>query len=309
MPTLTPIVDSVIPRAVEKPIPVRTVTTRSVPRPAPAAPAEANGDQATTLREKVVGEESPAAADSVRLSPQLTALARKEQAYRQRELALKQREKDVEARLADADKFAQLKAKVAAKDYSEAEALGLSYEDYTKYLLEKQSGEKPEDLRFKTVEEKLAALEKSQEETATAQYEATVAEYRTEISKFAETNPEYAGFKDPELQAGVLQSILDTFEKDDIEMPLEEAFKLAKAVLQDKAKQLAAFREAEKVETAEEKRPLPPPAKSGLKTLTQQVNAGANTAPLKSLQHMPDNERYAEARRRAEAKLRAQQGQ
>src|SRR6266403_3896654 len=135
MPIREAIVDNLIPKPVEKPIPVRTVNTRF-----------------QKIEPKIAGQEiinsSPAAEsakteESVRLSPQLSALARKEQAYRQREQALKEREKALEAKLAEGEKFTSLKAKLSAKDFSEAEALGLSYEDYTKYVLEKQNGENP----------------------------------------------------------------------------------------------------------------------------------------------------------------------
>ncbi len=305
MPIREAIVDSVIPHKVEAPIPVRTVSTRS-PRPTP--PGETVRDQADTLRDKVVGADSPASADSVRLSPQLSALARKEQAYRQREQALKAREKEIESKLADAEKFSQLKAKISSKDYSEAEALGLDYEGYTKYLLDKQNGEKPENLAFKALEDRVSALSKSQEETATAQFEATVSEYRKEISTFVDANAEFSGLKKPENQKAVLQLILDTFEKDGEELTIEQAAKDVKAYLAAQAKELEIFLEKKPEPAVEEKRALPPPSKSGLKTLTQQVTAGASAAPLKSLQHMTESERYVEARRRALAKMEAQKG-
>lgn len=298
MPTREAIVDSVIPREVEKPIPVRTITTRS-PRPTPAAPI---GDQPPTSGSTPVAESTPAA-ESVRLSPQLSALARKEQAFRQREQALKDREKTIADKLASAEKFEQLKAKLSAKDYSEAEALGLDYEGYTQYLLGKQNGEKPENQALKKLEDEVSALKKGQEENTTKQFDATVAEYRKEIATFVASTPGYEGLRDPDNQGAILQLILDDFEIDGVETSIEQAAKEAKAFLTEKAQRLSVFLEKAEPPVVEEKKPLPPPVKTtGLKTLTQQVTTGADSAPLKSLQHMSESERYAEARRRALAK-------
>lgn len=295
MPTREAIVDSVIPREVEKPIPVRTITTRA-PKAAQPSP---DRDQPPTP-ESITAAVSAPPAESVRLSPQLSALARKEQAYRQREQALKAREQEMEEKLADAEKFSQLKSKLSSKDYSEAEALGLDYEGYTQYLLNKQTGESPEAARYKPLEEKVSTLEKKLEENTTKQFDATVAEYRKEIAVFVGSTPDFQGLKDPENQKAILQLILDDFEKDGVETTIEQAAKDVKAYLADEAKRLSVFLEKPAVE---EKKPLPPPTRtSGLKTLTQQVTTGAADAPLKSLQHMSESERYAEARRRALAK-------
>ncbi len=298
MPTREAIVDSVIPREVEKPIPVRTISTRTVSR----APSE------QSLNIESVPAAAPAEpAESVRLSPQLSALARKEQAFRQREQALKQREKDVEDRLAEAEKFTQFKSKLSTKDYSEAEALGLDYEGYTQYLLNKQAGVNPETERLKPLEDKVSSLEKKLEENASKQFEETVADYRKEITAYVGSTPGFEGLKDPESQKAVLQLILDDFE-DGVETSIEDAAKDVKAYLAEEAKRLSIFLEKPKVEeqAPEEKRQLPPPTKTqGLKTLTQQVTTGADAAPLKSLQHMSESERYAEARRRALAKRAA----
>ena len=121
MPTHQAIVDTNVPKPVEKPIPTRTVTTRH-----------------TMIEPKIAGQpitdsspaaESAPAEESVKLSPQLTALARKEQAFRQREQALKDRERQLEAELEEAKKYKALQEKLKSKDFSEAEAMGLTYED------------------------------------------------------------------------------------------------------------------------------------------------------------------------------------
>lgn len=298
MPTREAIVDSIIPHQAEKPIPVRTVQTRATPRVAQ------NINQGSTA-------DTPAAAsatteESVRLSPQVSALARKEQAFRQRELALKEREKALEEKLAKAERYSQLETGLAAKDYSKAEELGLSYDEYTKYLIEKQAGEDPNGQRFKVIEEEIQAFKKREEEKATMEYDETVAAYRDELSQGSES-PELQivkKFKRTNTETGkeftgvdvALQYILDSWEKDNKAVSVEEALKLTKELLTSEAKESAALLEG--LEPKEEKQSLPPP-RAGARTLTQHMQpAGVTKQPAKSLQHLSESERYAEARRR-----------
>lgn len=314
MPTREAIVDSVIPREIERPIPVRTISTRSkVKVQDPIIPQNAH--------QAAISENNPAAASAtteeyVRLSPQLSALARKEQAFRQREQALKQREKDLEAKLVEAEQFAQLKTKVAAKDYSEVEKLGMTYEDHTKYLLDRQNGEDPQAQKFKTIEDELHALKKSQEESNADAFEETVRAYRTELTSHIDSSPELSivkKFKDTDHEGKeftgadvALQFILDSWKEDQEEITVADAAKLTKQFLTEKRQQWTALVDEPKQVEAEAK-PLPPP-KLGAKTLTNQMQPGAGEArPHKSLQHMSESERYAEARRRVLAR-RQQQG-
>ena len=292
MPTIESIQNTVIPQAVEKPIPTRIQQTRSTPRPQ-------NINQANNNVEQVVAD--PAIpAESVKLSPQLSALARKEQAYRQREQALKEREKSLESRLAEADQYSQLKSKIGSKDFSVAEELGLSYEEYTKYLLDKQAGEDPQTQAFKKLEEEIQALKKGQEEQAAKEYEDTVAEYKSEIAKLVESDPQFAKIKKAGKQDAVMQLILDSWEEDNEEVSIEQAAKDVESYLGEEAKKWASLVDQEvRVETAQA--PLP---RLGAKTLTQQMQpAGVTKHPLKSLQHLPEADRYAEARRRALEKM------
>lgn len=296
MPTQEAIVDNIIPKQVEKPIPVRTVSTKAM-----------------SLASKIAGQpitnnslvaESATPEESVRLAPQLTAIARKEQAFRQREQALKEREKQIEARLAEADKFDNLKAKMSSKDFSEAEALGLSYEEYTKYILDKQTDENPQDIKLKALEAEIAALKKGSEESAASQYEETIAEYRKEIGKSLLNNPEFSSVKNLESINGVkgedavMQLILDSFEQDDVELSVDDACKQIEDYVTDFGKKFNALpkfkTESQEVEIPKKELPRPMVGK----TLTNDMTAGSDKRPFKSLQHLSENERYAEARRR-----------
>ena len=289
MPIQEAIVNTMLPKEVEKPIPVRTVSTRTVPRQ--------NLNQTnTSVGDPAVASATPA--ESVRLSPQLSALARKEQAFRQREQALKEREKAFEARTSDADKYSQLKTKLGAKDYSEAEELGLSYEEYTKYLLDKQAGEDPQTQRFKQLEDEIQALKKSKEESAAQEYEETVAAYKTEIAKLVETSPDFPKVKKAKREDAVLQLILDSWEADGTEMTVEQASKDVELFLGEEAKKWASLIEEPEQSPGVPNRVLPPP-RPGSMTLTQQMQPpSGKREPAKSLQHLSESERYAEARRR-----------
>lgn len=307
MPTREAIVSTVLPQEVQKPIPVRTISTRTAAR--------------VNLNQQSSGVD-PAAADSatpvesVKLSPQLTALARQKEAVRRGEQALKQREKELEARLAEADQYSQLKTKLGAKDYSAAEALGLSYEDYTKFLLEKQAGEDPNTLAFRKLEGEIQALKKGQEDKAAQEYEETVAAYKTELTSLADTDPAFAKvkmFKDTDEKgkeySGVdvaLNLIIDSWNEDQTELTVEQALKDTDIYLKEQAKKWLALGE-EPVQEEVEARALPPP-KVGSRTLTQQMQpAGITKQPVKSLQHLSESERYEEARRRVIAR-RQQEG-
>ena len=295
MPSHEAIVNTMLPPSVEKPIPTRTVSTRTVPRPQ-------NVNQAITGMDPAA-EASATPAASVKLGPEVTALARKQQAFRQREQALIEREKQLEAKLAEADKYSQLKTKFDSKDFSAAEELGLTYDEFTKYKLEKQLGEDPQAQKFNSLEEQIQALKKSQEDKATQEYEETVAAYRTEITslidapefqtlkKFKETNAEGKEFTGVDI---ALQLILDSWEEDQVEVSSEEAVRLTKESLIERARKYAALIE----EPVQEESKLPPP-RPGSRTLTQQLQpAGVTKQPAKSLQHLSEAERYAEARRR-----------
>lgn len=294
MPTQQPIQNTMIPQVVEKPIPTRTVTTK--PK---------NINQLSTSVVSPAAESVPPA-ESVRLSPQLSALARKEQALRQERAAFLEEKKSLEARLAEAEKYSQLRTKLQSKDFSEMEELGLTYEEYTKYLLDKQNGEDPQAQKFKTIEDELQALKKAQEDNAALEYEETVAAYQKEIAKLVESSSDFPATKKAKKEDAVLKLILDSWEQDGEELTVEQACKDIESFLKEEAKNWASLIEEPKVSGAAGPGPLPPP-RTGSRTLTQQMQPpSGQQAPAKSLQHLSESERYAEARRRVEA--RRQQG-
>lgn len=303
MPIQTPIVNSVLPKEVEKPIPTRTVSTRPVPKSMPG------GDQVNIDKgPSSSAAESAPPAESVKLSPQLSALARKEQEYRKKLQALEVREKSNEARLVDADKFLKLQERFKAKDYSVFEENGLEYEGYTNYLLNKQ-GQDPQKQEMQKLADEMANLKKSQEDKEKEELESTLKEYRKEIKSLVDANPDYSTVKELDRGEVALQLILDSWEEDGEELSIEQALKEVEDFSVDEAKKFSQISKLKPKEEAapvvEEKKPLPKPA---LKTITNETNVGAqdSAVPKKSLQHMSDEERYLEARRRVLARKQAQ---
>ena len=257
------------------------------------AKREAAAGQTTTSGSSAVAETTPPAA-TVTLSPQVAALARKEQRFRQQEQALKAREEATDAKLAKIARLEAMEAKLAQKDYYE----------YSQYQINKLNGTDPNQEAIKALEAKIDKMTKSQEESTSKLFEAAVNDRRIAVNKLVETSQEFSGIKKLKAQEHVVQHILDTWEHDNIELSVEEAAKEVNSELLERAKRAAALLQPD-APAVDTKKQLPP-LKQGLKTITNQVTTGEVTEPRKSLRFMSDSERWAEARRRAEAKLQRQ---
>lgn len=309
MPTKEAIVDNIIPKEVPKPIPVRVISTRTGPRMKVAGkdePIIPNGNQQDNSRTTPAAD-TATPEESVRLSPQLSALARKEQAHRNREQALAQREKDLESRLAKAQQFENLESKLGSKDYSELEKLGLNYEGYTEYLISKQAEEDPSTQAYKKLESEIQGIKKEREEQAEQEFEETKAEYQREIKSLVASSSDFTSIKEMKAEDAVLTLIMETWEEDNEHLTVAEACKEIEAGIVEHANKFASLSKLKpKVDPEQEKRlPLPPP--SGTRTLTNNMQpSNTETVPAKSLQHLSEADRYAEARRRVLA--RRQQG-
>jgi hypothetical protein len=317
MPTREAIVSTTLPREVEKPIPVRVISTRSGPKPKPAPAAQAaaavqpNGNQATTAETVPAAAASATTEETVKLGPAASALARKEQAFRQREQAFKAQQAEFAALKEKADKYDQLSQKLSAKDFSEAEKLGLNYEEYTAYKANQAGGEDPNAKKIAALEQQLADLKKGQEETAEDAYEATVNEYRKEVASLVANNPDFSSIKHlgKDAESAVVQLIIDSWEEDEFEMTAEQACRDIENELIESGKKFSALPKLKPAPTEPAESAAQHPPRPSVNTLTNDMQPPTG-APKheKSLQYLPDSERYAEARRRALAKRAQQQG-
>ena len=293
-------------------IPNQTAVTREDrtidPRAHATRLASVMSKMTTSSAQNVTSGSSPVVettppAETVTLSPHVAALARKEQKFRQDQQRLKAQQDALEAERAEIAELKAVKAKLAAKDYSALEGL-VDYNEFSQYQINKLNGSDPSQEAIKALEARIDNLTRSQEESTSKLFEAAVSERRTAVNKLVETSPELAGIKKLKLQEHVVQHILDTWEHDNVELSVEEAAKDVQEELTARKKRLDdAFSPELPATQADPKKPLPA-LKAGLKTITNQVTTGdATAAPKKSMQHMSDAERWAEARRRAEAKL------
>lgn len=260
---------------------------------------EESEDPATDLKQetKVEGEiATEAQEESVTLSPKISALARKEQAQRQRELALKRREHELADKLAKADKYEKLTAKLEAKDFSAAEELGMSYDEYTKYLVDKQQSQDPREEKVRRLEQQLEELKRQQEERTADEWKSNQESWKSAISELVTKDESYSSIKELKAEAAVLQHINDSFEEDGVELTADQACKEIEEALLQRAERLASLPKIKG-------KTLPPPkpeTKPSSKTITQTITTTPKAQSRKPLYLMSESERYAEAIRRFE---------
>lgn len=256
--------------------------------------------------EKVLAEVPATPAETVQLSPQMAALARKEQRFRREQQDLKTEKAQIEAERKEFAELRAFKAKLEAKDFSEIEDR-VPYDDYTNYLIEKTEKQSPEALALKKLSEEVENVKKTQKENVEKQFEAAVNERRKAVNQLVDGSEEFSSIKELKLQEAVVKHILDTWEQDNIELSPEEAAKEVEKELNERAAKWAALTKLRAKEEAPidgDKKQLPP-LKTAIKTLTNNMAAtGEIKRPNKPFHMMSDSERYAEARRRAEEKLK-----
>lgn len=246
-------------------------------------------------RQTTPAEETSAAPREVTLSPQLTALARKEAKFRQQEQAFKAEQVKLEVDRAEIAKMKELKTKLEAKDYSILEELNVSYEEWTNYLINKGESVKPEVQAIKKLEDEIKSIKTANEQNVNKQYEATVSQYRRDIKNLVESNPEFDSIKSQKAEEHVLQHILDTFNEDGEILTIEQAAKeVEDAILEDAEAYLKLSKIQAKLKPVIEEKKLPPP-RTGLRTLTNQVTQANPSAPRNQFQHLSMKERIAQA--------------
>jgi hypothetical protein len=241
--------------------------------------------------------------ETVKLSPQLAALARREQKFRAQQQEYAKKEAALTAEREELAQLRAMKQKLAAKDYSGLDDL-VDYNEYSQYQVNKLNGADPIQDELKRLNGKISEQEKLYEENVGRQFEAAVEERRIATQSLVNDSDKFPRIKKSKAHEAVVQHILDTWEHDSKELSVEQAAKEVEEVLLEKARQWASLLEEQKIEQAAaipEKKSLPP-LKPGLKTLTNQITSG-DLKPYKSLHGLSDSERWAEARRRAEAKL------
>lgn len=245
--------------------------------------------------------------EEIQLSPKLTAIARKEQAQRAKEKAFAEKERSFGEKMSDAEKFHALKKRLSDKDYSALDELGISYEEYVKHEINKESSKDPAALKVKELEERLEALQKAQEEKEVSDYETNQSLWKQEIKKTVDENPEFSTIKDLDAYDIVLQHVNDSFEEDGVELSVDQAAKEIEEALVAKAEKFASVTKIKNKAPATKVLGAPP--KPTVKTITQNLTTTPKTSTSRPFHLMSESEQLAEAIRRVQAdKLKRQQG-
>lgn len=245
------------------------------------------------------------AEDTVKLSPQIAALARKEQKFRQREQQQKQKEEEFKAKTERLSKYESLEDKLAKDDYSDVENI-VNYDKYTNYLLNKDSNLTPEQIALKKLENEVEGMKKNNVENVNKQFEAAVQFRRNAVVQLVDSNKEFNTLKKagPKAAEAVVQHILDTWENDEVDLSPEQAAKEVQATIVAKARKWADILNGDTLESSPGNKKQLPPLKSGTKTITNNMTTqGEVKRTLKSFQNMTESERYEEARKRAEERI------
>lgn len=241
--------------------------------------------------------------EAVTLSPKLSALARREQKFRQQEQQFKAEQEKLKQEREALSKLSQLKTKIESKDFSALEELGISYEDYTNYLINKADGQDPVKSELSDLKKEIESLKTSQEEQVNKQYEATVNQYRSEIKQLVSKDPQFESIKDSGNEDAVLQLILETFEEDGEILTVEEAAQeVEKFIVEDTLATATKLRKVRE-KLVPPKPQLPPPQRQGLKTLTNNVVPPSTKPSGAQFQHLSPKERLMQALNRVQKQV------
>jgi hypothetical protein len=264
---------------------------------------EKSGQQGINATSGNSEESKSTSEETVTLSPAAAALARKEQAFRRQQQELKEQMTSLEKERAEIAELKAIKAKLAAKDYSDIEKF-VPYDEYTNYLIEKDSGSTPEQQELQRLNTELETVKKAQSDEVSKRLEAAVEERRKAVTALVDADVNYSTIKELNMQEAVVQHIRDTWDQDSVELTPEQAAKEVEEILNEKAAKWASLSKFKSKQSVDEKKELPP-LKPGVKTLTNNMAAtGEIKRPARSYEGMNDSQRYAEAKRRAQEKLK-----
>lgn len=279
---------------------------KAKPAKSPTTPAPTNQADTPVAPVSEKAAEPAAPAESVALSPAMAALARKEQAFLRKQAELETQKKAIEAEKAEIAELKALKAKLAAKDFSGIEEQ-VPYEDYVNYLISKKTAADPQSQELQALKKEIEGLKEGQKKSLEERMADAVAITKEKVKGVVESGAEFTAIKKLKLEDAVVQHILDSWEEDEVELTPEQAAKEVESLLKEEAKRMASIFEPESPPKPAEEKQLPP-LKPGVQTLTNNMApAGEAARPNRPYQGMSDSERWAEARRRAEAKLKALQ--
>jgi hypothetical protein len=263
---------------------------RDAKPPVAAAPSQAKPGQPGIV------EETPAQA--VTLSPQLTAIARKQQALQREIQAQREKEAAWESKKADYLPRSDLQAKFETDALGALKDLGMTYEQFNEKLLAQLNGADP----VRELRSEVEQLKKSQEDSTNKQYEATLKQYRAEADALvAKDAKAFHLITKGKHQDAIVQHIVETWQENpDQILTVEQAAKEVEEVLRENARAAAdALKEldppAEETAAPAARKTLPPPQAAPQRTLTQRAEVAPAERTRGAFQHLSMNERIAQA--------------
>lgn len=304
MPAITPQVRASIGGNSDAPpaprLAIKAATGMEPPRvppaqPAAAAPAaqapQAPSAPVKTGQSDTVEETTPTAA--VTLSPQLTALARKQQKLQQEIQAQREREAKWAQEQANYVPKSSIKEKLRTDAAGALKELDLDYEELTRLLLEQQQGADPVNALKADIEK----MKADQQQAVSAQYEATLKQYKAEAEAVVAADPKaFFLINKGKHHDVVVQHIVDTWQENPEQvLTVEQAAKEIEEYFREQARQQKAL-----LEELEGPPPAPTPPvpekklPNPTRTLTQQVET-APTRTFGQFQHLSMKERIAQA--------------
>lgn len=300
MPTITPQARATIGGSSDVEAPARRTsvsasTGMNMPTVRETKPTPSAGGAAPVSGHPSMGEETTAPA--VTLSPQLTALARKQQKLQQEIQAQRDREAAFDAKQADYIPKSSLTAKFETDALGALKDLGMTYEQFNERLLAQLNGADP----VKELRSEFDQFKKTQEESVNKQYDATLKQYRSEADALIAADPKaFHLITKGKHQDAVVQHIVETWEADpDQVLTVSQAAKEVEEVLRENARAYAdALKEIDPPAEAtaqSARKTLPPPKAAAPRTLTSQVEATPQPRAHGQFQHLSMKERIAQA--------------
>jgi hypothetical protein len=255
----------------------------------------ANAPQTGTPVEQV---EKPTE-ESMPVSPKIAAVARAEAKVKAERAQLESEKREFQAALQDAAKYKAIAEKLAKKDFSAVEELGAKYEDHLKYATDKVEGQDPREQKIRTLEQEIKRIQKTQEETASADYENNQQLWREEITNVVKANKDFSPISKLKLEEAVLAHINSSFEEDNVKLTADQAIK---DVLEELKNRKSKYDDAFTTESETEvpvRKVLGAPERD-VNTITQQMTVTSKTPSKKPFHLMSESEQLAEAIRRVE---------
>lgn len=302
MPTISPQVRPQISAITESLIPRRATITQATGMQIEKAPtAVQTNSEAKTGQLDTSGGSSQV----VSLSPQLTALARKQRDLQKEIEAQRAKESQWEKERGAYVRKEDIKTRLQANAAEVLSELGTSYEELTNLLLAQESGDTSSQ-EIAELRKELERIKNSQKEAVDKQMEATINQYRREAKDLITKDPtKFALINKKNLSEAVVQHIVDTWEEDNNNvMSVEQSANEVEGFLREEAREYKEALDALNAPAADSaqnsQKTLPPPQRSAARTLTQSLEGGAPTRTTNQFQHMSAKERLQAALQRAQ---------